>query len=141
MLAAGVVTAVVLVVLAAVGGPQRALCLVLLVVPASFLALGAIKVTVTPAQVTVSSVLLPFLTFRRIPLHRIESASARRTSPLEIGGWGYRWKPGLRAVSLRAGDALWLDLANGTRFVVTIDDAQTAATLINSNLAERGGRG
>ncbi|UQA93120.1 hypothetical protein [Streptomyces halobius] len=54
----------------------------------------------------------------------------------EVGGWGYRWNPGLSAISLRSGDALWLSLSNGTQFVITIDDAESAAALINSCLSQ-----
>ncbi|MFJ9041800.1 hypothetical protein ACIRF8_35190 [Streptomyces sp. NPDC102406] len=135
MLAVGVVTAIALLVIAVVSPPHLVLCLWLLLAAAAFLATGAVKVAASPQEVTVASALMPFLR-RRIPLSRIDRASARWTRPLEIGGWGYRWKPGVQAVSLREGDALWLDLTNGTRFVITIDDAQTAADLINSHLPQ-----
>jgi hypothetical protein len=40
------------------------------------------------------------------------------------------------AVVLRSGEALQLDLADGSRFLATVDDAATAAALVNT-LAER----
>ncbi|MBB5117400.1 hypothetical protein [Streptomyces eurocidicus] len=140
MLAAGVILAAALLTVAFLDAEYRSVSLVLLLAAASFLAVGAIKVSVTPRGVAVTSALLPFLR-RRIPLHRIDRADARWTRPMEIGGWGYRWKPGLRAVSLREGDALWLTLDRGKQFVITIDDAGTAAELINSHApAAREGR-
>jgi hypothetical protein len=86
--------------------------------------------------VTAGSALLPFLQ-RRFTLERIEYASARWTRPTEIGGWGYRWNPGLSAISLREGDALWLTLTDGNQFVITIDDAASAAQLVNQLLPPR----
>ncbi|MFG2134562.1 hypothetical protein ACGFNV_43320 [Streptomyces sp. NPDC048751] len=136
MLAVGVVLAVVLVGSAVFVEEYRDVSLVLLMVAAAFLVTGGIKVTVSSEGVTVASALVPFLR-RHIPLGRIERASARWTRPMEIGGWGYRWKPGMRAVSLRAGDALWLELTRGTRFVITVDDARTAAELVNHYLPSR----
>ncbi|MFJ2824822.1 hypothetical protein ACIO7M_27485 [Streptomyces toxytricini] len=134
MLATGVVSAAALAVVAVVDRPHRALALWLLVVSAAFLATGAIRVTVSARGVTAGSALLPFLR-RRFPLERIDSASARWTKPLDIGGWGYRWNGGLSAISLREGEALWLTLAGGNQFVITIDDAGTAADLTNELLA------
>ncbi|MEE1942652.1 hypothetical protein V1L54_25145 [Streptomyces sp. TRM 70361] len=130
MLAVGVVSAPALLVAAAVVDEYRSIALWLLVVPVAFLATGAIRVTVSRRGVTVASLLLPFLR-RRFALDRIRQASARWTRPTEIGGWGYRWSPGLSAVSLREGDALWLTLTDDNRFVITVDDADTAARLVN----------
>lgn len=133
MIAVGVILAIALVVIAAIDASYRTVSLVLLIAAAAFLVTGGIKVTVSAHGVTVASALVPFLR-RTVPLDRIVHASARWTRPMEIGGWGYRWKPGLRAVSLRQGDALWLELVRGTNFVITVDDAQTAADLINQYL-------
>ncbi|WP_425825439.1 hypothetical protein [Streptomyces fractus] len=129
MMSLGVASAVVLIVIAAVSPQARSVSLTLLIAAAAFLATGGIRVTVSPQEVAVASALFPFLR-RRIALRRVRRASARRTSALEIGGWGYRLKPGLTAVSVRGGDALWLDLTNGKKFVITIDDAKAAARLI-----------
>ncbi|MFF4799830.1 hypothetical protein ACFY1U_15630 [Streptomyces sp. NPDC001351] len=137
MIAVGVVLAIALVVIAAIDAPYRTVSLVLLLAAAAFLVTGGIKVTVSSHGVTVASALVPFLR-RRIPIERIVHASARWTRPLEVGGWGYRWKPGLSAVSLREGDALWLELVRGTHFVITVDDAQTAAELVNQHLPGAG---
>ncbi|MFI5825304.1 hypothetical protein ACIA8I_40575 [Streptomyces rishiriensis] len=134
MLATGIVAAVGLFVLTAVDPHHRSFMPWLLVFPAAFLIVGAIRVTVSPRGVTAGSLLVPFLR-RRFPLERIESASARWTKPAEIGGWGYRWNPGLSAISLREGDAIWLVLTGGSQFVITIDDADTAAELTHQLLA------
>ncbi|GGX93119.1 hypothetical protein GCM10010324_43800 [Streptomyces hiroshimensis] len=107
---------------------------VLLVASAALLITGAVRVTVTARGVTVHSVLLP-LVRRRIPLSRIRHAWAKQSRPGELGGWGYRWMPGQTAVSLRAGDALWLELTSGKHFVVTVDDAANAAARVNSSVA------
>lgn len=139
MLATGIVSAVGLFAVAAVAPRHRPLTLWLLVIPAAFLVTGAIRVTVSSRGVTAGSLLVPFLR-RRFPLARIASASARWTRPAEIGGWGYRWNPGLSAMSLREGDAMWLTLTSGGQFVITIDDADTAAELTNRLLA-RGHKG
>ncbi|MDH6229329.1 MULTISPECIES: hypothetical protein [Streptomyces] len=133
MLATGIVSAAGLLVIAAIDRPHRVIALWLLVVSAAFLVTGTIRVTVSPRGVTAGSALLPFLQ-RRFTLERIEYASARWTRPTEIGGWGYRWNPGLSAISLREGDALWLTLTDGNQFVITIDDAASAAQLVNQLL-------
>ncbi|AJE40493.1 hypothetical protein [Streptomyces nodosus] len=133
MLTTGVVLAVALLAFAAISAEYRTVSLELLAAPAAFLVTGGVKVTVFPHGVTVSSALVPLLR-RTFTTDRIAHASARWTRPMDVGGWGYRWKPGLRAVSLREGDALWLELTRGISFVVTIDDAGTAADLINQHL-------
>lgn len=134
MLATGIVAAIGLIVLTVVDAHHRSLTLWLLVLPAAFLVVGAIRVTVSPRGVTAGFAACAVST-AALPLERIESASARWTKPTEIGGWGYRWNPGLSAISLREGDAIWLTLTSGGRFVITIDDAGTAAELTNHLLA------
>lgn len=69
-----------------------------------------------------------------IDLDRIGHAEAIDVRPMEHGGWGYRGSVrlfGRAAVVLRAGEGLQLDLADGKRFVVTVNDAETAAGTIN----------
>jgi len=134
MLCTGALAAVAFLVAAALFPGLLAQFLVLLAVAAAFVLLGAVRVTVTGRGVTVRSVVLPLLC-RRIPLSRISSATSGRARPRELGGWGYRWLPGRTAVSLRAGDALWLQLAGGREFVVTVDDAGAAAQSVNAHLA------
>ncbi len=70
----------------------------------------------------------------RIPLERIEAAEAIDLKPAEWGGWGYRGSLKLfrqAAVVLRGGPGLRIDLADGRRFAVSIDDPGTAAAVLN----------
>ncbi|GAA0379144.1 hypothetical protein [Streptomyces blastmyceticus] len=140
MIATGIVVAAAMLAVAVLTQRYPVAGLPMLLAPASILATGAVKVTVSPRGVTVASFFFPFFR-KRIPLDHIRQASARWSKPSELGGWGYRWKPGMRAVSLRQGDALWLALTNGKQFVITVDDAGTAAELINGRVpADRGSR-
>jgi hypothetical protein len=70
----------------------------------------------------------------RIGLDRIARAETIVVRPMEHGGWGYRGSItalGRAAVVVRAGEGIQLDLTDGTRFVVTVDDAETGAGAIN----------
>jgi hypothetical protein len=61
---------------------------------------------------------------------------------MQWGGWGYRGSRRLfrkAAVVLRAGPALRLDLADDTQLVVTVDDAESGAGLLNDLLAREPG--
>lgn len=72
-----------------------------------------------------------------IPLDRIESVEAIDLKPAEWGGWGYRGSLKLlrqAAVVLRAGPGLRVDLVDGRRFAVTIDDPGTAAAVLAREL-------
>jgi hypothetical protein len=74
----------------------------------------------------------------RIALAEIRSAGALELAPLQWGGWGYRGSRRLfrkAAVVLRAGPALRLELADDTLLVVTVDDAEAGAGLLNDLLA------
>jgi hypothetical protein len=69
-----------------------------------------------------------------IALARIERANVIEVRPLLHGGWGYRGSLtifGRAAVVLRSGSALELFLRDGRRFVVTCDDAERAAGVVN----------
>jgi hypothetical protein len=76
---------------------------------------------------------------RRVPLAQIVAVQAVNVDALEHGGWGYRG--GLRlfkkaAIVVRSGDAVRLELVGGRRLFITVDDADTAAHLLNG-LVER----
>lgn len=74
----------------------------------------------------------------RIALSEIRRAGALELAPLQWGGWGYRGSRRLfrkAAVVLRAGPALRLDLVDDTQLVVTMDDAESGAGLLNDLLA------
>jgi len=74
-----------------------------------------------------------------VPLDRVVSARRTDVRATEMGGWGVRMRGERTALLLRSGEALELDLADGSRFLVTVDDAATAAALVNT-LAERARR-
>lgn len=67
-----------------------------------------------------------------IPAAEIASTRAVRIDPFaEFGGWGYRFgTDGRRGVVLRTGEALEVTRADGRVFVVTVDDAATAASVL-----------
>ncbi|WP_070016953.1 hypothetical protein [Streptomyces nanshensis] len=138
MLVSGGVLAVVCLVLVSLYTDRPPTYLGVFVVALTLLVFGAVDVVVTRHGVTVRSVLVPVLR-RRIPLTSITEAFAKRARPMELGGWGYRWLPRRTSVSLRAGDALWLRLAGGREFVVTVDDAARAARTVNGNLGRADG--
>lgn len=94
--------------------------------------LSRIRVTVDHWGLRVVPVLTG-IPLRRIPLHDVARAEAvRALQPLEWGGWGYRWRPGRRAVVLRGGPALGVTTTRGRRFAVTVPDADTGAALLRS---------
>jgi len=69
----------------------------------------------------------------RYAIDEITEARAVTLEPLrEFGGWGIRIGAGGRlGIVLRAGEALEVERRDGRIFVVTVDDATTAAALIN----------
>lgn len=73
-----------------------------------------------------------------MPLDEIVEAKVTTVSPLgEFGGFGYRLGPGGRTgFVVRNGEALQVDRANGTAWVITVDDAAEGAALLNT-LADR----
>ncbi|MEU8549052.1 hypothetical protein AB0C81_19065 [Streptomyces roseoverticillatus] len=96
----------------------------------------AVRVTVDRHGLTVNVLGLPRPRVR-IPLDRIEEAACRDIEPLrDLGGWGYRAVPGRSGFALRSGPAVVVRLTTGSEFVVTVDDAATAAGLLGA-LAER----
>ncbi|MEV4501971.1 hypothetical protein [Streptomyces klenkii] len=96
----------------------------------------AVRVTVDRHGLTVNALGLPRPRVR-IPLDRIAEAGHRDVEPLrDLGGWGYRAVPGRSGFALRSGPAVVVRLTTGSEFVVTVDDAATAAALLDA-LAER----
>jgi hypothetical protein len=73
-----------------------------------------------------------------VPVGEVERASVVEVSPLrDFGGWGWRVGRGGRVgVVLRAGEGLLVERSGGRSLVVTVDDAATAAALLNT-MAER----
>ncbi|WP_445519295.1 hypothetical protein [Streptomyces sp. NEAU-174] len=119
-------------VLVAVGSGTGALLIFVGLVCA---ALARCRVTVDRRGLAVASWFAPRPRMR-IALERIERATSREAAALSLGGWGYRVRGGGSALVFRSGDALFLTLTTGREFAVTVDDAATAAALLNT-LIER----
>ncbi|MFF4605091.1 DUF1648 domain-containing protein [Streptomyces sp. NPDC001339] len=101
------------------------------------LAVTSVRVTVDRRGLTLAPLLLrpvaPWIRFRRIALDRVTEATSRRIDCLaDLGGWGYRHRPGASGLALRSGDGIVIRLTNGREFMVTVDDAATAAALLNA---------
>ncbi len=71
----------------------------------------------------------------RIPLDRIEHVSCIDVRPTQWGGWGYRGSLTVMrqaAVVLRGGSGIRLDLKGNKTFVVTVDDAEVGASVLEA---------
>ena len=69
-----------------------------------------------------------------VPMSDISQAEIETVNPMAYGGWGYRLRPGVRALVTRGGGALRLVREGRADLVLTVDDAHTGAALINSML-------
>jgi hypothetical protein len=95
-----------------------------------------IRATVDGRGVTVRYGHLGLVT-QLVGLDRIDAARAIELDALAHGGWGYRGSLhlfGKASIVVRSGAAVQLDLRGGQRLFITVDDAMTAARLINSLL-------
>ncbi|MFF3544184.1 DUF1648 domain-containing protein [Streptomyces platensis] len=101
---------------------------------AAVLPLASVRVTVDRRGLVLTPTLLPGrIRLRRIPVGRIAEAGSRRIACFaEFGGWGYRIRAGASGLVLRSGEGLVVRLTNGREFAVTVDDAATAAALLNT---------
>jgi hypothetical protein len=72
-----------------------------------------------------------------IPIGNVIEATVVQVSPLaEFGGYGIRWNLNKRlGIILRSGEALEIRRRKGIDVVVTVDDATTAAALLNALVA------
>lgn len=77
---------------------------------------------------------------RRIRLSKIETAWAEQRFPSQVGGWGVRGLPGSAAIMLRGGECLVLRYRSGGQLVISVDDAERAASLINALIEEHASR-
>ena len=111
----------------------------LVLIPAA-LALGAfavVRVRVDAVGLTISYGPLWFPR-QRVPLSRIREARAIDVAPLRQGGWGYRGSLTLfrrASIIVRRGPGIRLDCGERGILVITVDDARTAAGLINDLVA------
>lgn len=108
------------------------LWLLVLALGALLAATAVFRVRVDGTGLTVRSALgWPRL---HVPADEVVAARTTRVRPLgDFGGWGYRVGAGGRTgVVLRSGGALEVERTGGRVFVVTVDDAGTAAALLNT---------
>lgn len=119
-----------------ISGAPAATCWTLTMVTVLVFALTAtnvaFRVRVDESGLRVASVLgVPRL---RVPLHDVAAVSCVFVDPMgEFGGWGMRLSPDRRfGVVLRRGAAIEVTRRNGKRFVVTVDDAETGARLLQA---------
>ena len=75
----------------------------------------------------------------KVPIDSVERAELETVVPMAYGGWGYRVRPGVRAVVARGGEAIRLVRADGPDLVYTVDDAETGAGLVNAIVGARRG--
>jgi hypothetical protein len=73
---------------------------------------------------------------RRVAASEIVRARVERRDPLTLGTLGYQEPAGHRAVLVRAGECLVLDLAGERSLAVAVDGAAAAAAAINSGLTD-----
>lgn len=72
-----------------------------------------------------------------VATHRIEQAAVIDVHPGDWGGWGYRGSLKLMrraAVVVRSGPGMRLDLHDGSVFVVTVDNPDDGAALLNAEV-------
>ena len=117
----------------ALGAPGIVLGLSMIAVALAIPALTSVSVSVDQRGLIVRYGPLPW-PVSRFPLTAIEVASALDVRPMEHGGWGYRGSRklfGKAAVVVRGGEGIRLGLQDGTEFVVTVDDADRGAGVLN----------
>ncbi|MGW1070623.1 DUF1648 domain-containing protein [Streptomyces aureus] len=101
--------------------------------------IAAVRVTVDRSGLTVTSTLVPRPRLH-VPLDAITDADSTPIDAMgDFGGWGYRILPHRRGLVLRSGEALSVRTVKGRDYVVTVDDATTAAALLNGLVARHVG--
>ena len=107
--------------------------IVLIVVGLLLMTFAEVRTTVSQRGVVVSLGWLGFPSWT-VPLSAISAAEVETIHPMSYGGWGYRIRPGVRALIARGGEAIRLVRIDKPDLVVTVDDATTGAGLVNSML-------
>jgi hypothetical protein len=108
-----------------------------LAVGAACLLFTAIRVTADRSGVRIAYGVLGW-PVQRVPLVEIQQASMLDVRPMEWGGWGYRGSMKVMrraAIVLRAGPGIRLELAGKRTLVITVDDAEQGAGVINDLIA------
>lgn len=95
------------------------------------LAFAQVRTTISARGVVVS---LGWLGLPRwtVPISDIAAAHVEHVAPMAYGGWGYRVRPGVRAVIVRGGTSLRLERRDRADLVLTVDDPETGAGLVNA---------
>lgn len=108
----------------------------LVVVGIVALVFALVRVTIAQSGVVVS---LGWWGFPRwkVPLESVTRAEVEVVRPMAYGGWGYRARPGVRAIVVRGGAGLRLVRSDGADLVYTVEDAETAAGLVNAIVGVR----
>ena len=97
---------------------------------------AAVRVTVSGERLVVSLGWWGYPSWR-VSLAEVARAEVARVNPMAYGGWGYRIRPGVRAIVVRGGDAVRIVRHEGPDLVYTVDDAERGAGLINSIVGTR----
>jgi hypothetical protein len=110
--------------------PAAILIATAVVVAVAFIVTLVFRVRIGPNGLSVRS-LVGWPTID-IPAAEVTAVRAVTVNPFaEFGGWGLRYGlDGRYGVVLRAGEAIEVTRTDGRRFVVTIDDAETAASVL-----------
>ena len=102
------------------------------------LMVSAVRAQVDPSGLTIA--LGPLRRpMRRIPLSRMDRAWVETLHPSDVGGWGYRVRSGRTAIMIRGGECLVIRYVSGRELVVSVDDAERGAALLNSLITEHAG--
>jgi hypothetical protein len=107
--------------------------LVLVLLGVLVLVFAEVRTTVSRHGVVVSMGWLGIPSWT-VSLRDLSRAEVETVDPMAYGGWGYRLRPGVRAIVTRSGEALRLVRPDKADLVLTVDDAATGAGLINSML-------
>lgn len=111
------------------GAPTAVLLPIAVALP--LLALWASRTRLTVSPTGVRAQLGARYPRRVVPVSTIVGAEAIDVVPLHWGGWGWRLTPKGTALIVRSGEGVRMRLTSGRDLVVTVDDAATAASLIN----------
>lgn len=104
----------------------------LIVIVSAGLLFGGLTVTAGARGVQVRLGLLGWIRWR-IPLSDIDTAYVDERAPADVGGWGLRIVPGrATAVMIRKGECLILRRNNKHEAIISVDDAATAAAVLNT---------
>jgi hypothetical protein len=111
-----------------------AVSLFLLLITIPVLLFSEVRATVSERGVVVSLGWLGIPSWL-VPLSAISGAEVEEVSPLAYGGWGYRVRPGVRGVIVRGGPSLRLHRNDRPDLVLTVEDAERGAGVLNALLA------